>query len=173
MRVIFACVSVGFGSFQQAGGLDEENLRQAKSAGRLACALKVLEEVTSSLGSSGCWGPESTEWLLLARDMTTVSVIEVSMKRIADQVVSLVSRLAAPRGPKAVCEPCPPKAPARSADLPCCRRTTPMRKRQITTWKITSRMIMKKCCLWAASGKDGGWVRSSAHWTKAECITGD
>ena len=39
------------------------------------------------------------------------------VKRIADQVVSRVSRLAAPRGPKAVCDPWPPKAPARSADL--------------------------------------------------------
>src|ERR1700679_1275525 len=62
---------------------------------------------------------ESTERLLLLCDSTTVSAIEVSMKMIAAQVVRRVSRLAAPRGPKAVCEPCPPKAPARSADLPC------------------------------------------------------
>ena len=45
----------------------------------------------------------------------------------------MVSRLAAPRGPKAVCEPWPPKAPARSADLPCCMRTTPMRKSETMT----------------------------------------
>src|ERR1035437_10465781 len=53
----------------------------------------------------------------------------VIMKMIADQVVSRVSTLAAARGPKAVCEPWPPKAPARSAERPCCRRTTPMRNR--------------------------------------------
>src|ERR1035437_5055483 len=50
--------------------------------------------------------------------------MEVSMKMIADQVVSRVSTLAAARGPKAVCEPWPPKAPARSAERPCCKRTT-------------------------------------------------
>jgi len=77
--------------------------------------------------------PESTERLLLLRDITTVRAIEVIMKMIADQVVSLVSRLAAPRGPNAVCEPWPPKALARSADLPCWSSTTPMRKRQTTT----------------------------------------
>ena len=40
-----------------------------------------------------------------------VRPMEVSMKMIADQVVSLVRRLAAPRGPKAVvCDPSwPPK----------------------------------------------------------------
>ena len=51
------------------------------------------------------------------------------MKMTADQVVSRVSTLAAARGPKAVCEPWPPKAPARSAERPCCSRTTPIRNR--------------------------------------------
>ena len=63
--------------------------------------------------------PERTEVLADERESRMVSPIEVSMKMIADQVVRRVRRLAAPRGPKAVCEPCPPKAPARSADLPC------------------------------------------------------
>ena len=54
--------------------------------------------------------------------INTVRVIDVHMKMIADQVVSRVSTLAAARGPKAVCEPCPPKAPARSAERPCCKQ---------------------------------------------------
>ena len=62
---------------------------------------------------------DNTERLLLVRDITIVSAIEVSMKMIADHVVSRVNKFAAPRGPNAVCEPCPPNAPARSADLPC------------------------------------------------------
>ena len=54
------------------------------------------------------------------RTKRTVSESDVIMKMIADQVVSRVRTLAAARGPKAVCEPCPPKAPARSAERPCC-----------------------------------------------------
>ena len=46
--------------------------------------------------------PESTERGPLWRAMSTKSPIEVNMKTMADQVVSRVSRLAAPRGPKAV-----------------------------------------------------------------------
>ena len=72
--------------------------------------------------------------MLPERTKRTVSESEVIMKMIADQVVSRVSRLAAARGPKAVCEPWPPKAPARSAERPCCSRTTPIRKRQTMTW---------------------------------------
>src|ERR1700749_3687407 len=79
---------------------------------------------------AGVESPESTERLVVARDIVIVRPIDVSMKMIADQVVRRVSTLAAPRGPNAVCEPCPPNAPARSADLPCCRSTTPTRNRQ-------------------------------------------
>src|SRR5271163_1272877 len=68
--------------------------------------------------------------------------MDVTMKTIADQVVSLVRRMAAPRGPNAVWEPWPPKAPARSADLPCWRRTTPTRKRQTTTCRMTRRVTI-------------------------------
>jgi hypothetical protein len=39
--------------------------------------------------------------------------MDVHMKMIADQVVRRVSTLAAARGPNAVCEPWPPKAPAK------------------------------------------------------------
>jgi hypothetical protein len=88
--------------------------------------------------------PDRTERLVAERDISTVSEIEVSIKMIADHVVSLVSRFAAPRGPKAVCEPCPPKAPARSEDLPCWSRTTPIRNKHTTTWMITSKMIIDR-----------------------------
>src|ERR1700733_2075895 len=49
--------------------------------------------------------PESTERGPLVRWIRTVSPMEVNIKMIAAQVVTLVSRLAAPRGPNAVCEP--------------------------------------------------------------------
>lgn len=47
----------------------------------------------------------STERECVARVKRIVNDSEVSMKMIADQVVSRVSTLAAARGPKAVCEP--------------------------------------------------------------------
>ncbi len=54
---------------------------------------------------------------------------EVNMKTAAAMVVALESTVADPRGPKAVCEPIPPKAPARSAALPLCSNTTTTRIR--------------------------------------------
>src|ERR1700733_1797255 len=95
------------------------------------------------LGFGRCYFFAGVVWVVLTPERTdrsaeecaraTVRPMEVSMKITADHVVSLVRRLAAPRGPKAVCEPCPPKAPARSADLPCCRRTTPTMKSETMT----------------------------------------
>src|SRR6187402_56551 len=64
------------------------------------------------------FSPLRTLWSLVFAS-STVRPMEVTMKSTALQVVSFVRRLAAPRGPKAVCDPCPPKAPARSALLPC------------------------------------------------------
>ena len=58
---------------------------------------------------------------------------EVTMKSTADIVVALESRVADPRGPKAVCEPIPPNAPARSAAFPLCSRTTMIRNRHTIT----------------------------------------
>src|SRR5271165_6571068 len=79
--------------------------------------------------------PEKTEVLVPEeRRYNTVRESEVSMNSAAAQVVILVSRLAAARGPKAVCEPWPPNVPARSALLPCCSRTTPIRKKHTITW---------------------------------------
>jgi len=59
--------------------------------------------------------------------------IDVIMKTIAEIVVAFESKVAEPRGPNAVCEPCPPKAPAKSAALPLCSSTTMIRKRHTTT----------------------------------------
>ena len=56
------------------------------------------------------------------------SEIDVNMNTIAEMVVALESSVADPRGPNAVCEPMPPNAPAKSAALPLCSRTTTMRK---------------------------------------------
>ena len=54
---------------------------------------------------------------------------EVNMKTAAAIVVARESTVADPRGPKAVCDPIPPKAPARSAALPLCSSTTTTRKK--------------------------------------------
>src|SRR5580700_8782296 len=83
--------------------------------------------------------PSSTECEPLERTKRTTRLMDVHMKMMADHVVRRVSTLAAARGPKAVCEPWPPKAPARSAERPCCSRTTPIRKKHT----ITCRTITK------------------------------
>jgi hypothetical protein len=67
------------------------------------------------------------------------SEIEVSMNTTVEMVVALESNVAEPRGPKAVCEPMPPKAPARSAALPLCKRITMIRNRHTTTCTIVNR----------------------------------
>jgi len=66
--------------------------------------------------------------LLLAK---IASVIEVTMNAAAAIVVAFDSSVAEPRGPKAVCEPIPPNAPARSAALPLWSSTTMIRKIEI------------------------------------------
>ena len=58
---------------------------------------------------------------------------EVTMNSTAEIVVAFESNVAEPRGPKAVCEPIPPNAPARSAAFPLCSRTTIIKKTQTTT----------------------------------------
>lgn len=67
---------------------------------------------------------------LLAR---TDSDIEVIMNTAAAIVVALERTVAEPRGPKAVWEPMPPKAPAKSAALPLCSRTTPIKTKHTRT----------------------------------------
>ena len=62
------------------------------------------------------------------------SVIEVTINNTADQVVALERAVAAPRGPKAVWLPRPPKAAAMSPLFPLCKRTTIIRKKHTTMW---------------------------------------
>ena len=66
------------------------------------------------------------------------SDMEVTMNNAAAIVVAFESTVAEPRGPKAVCEPMPPKAPARSAALPLCSNTTITRKKLTRTCTIVS-----------------------------------
>jgi len=61
------------------------------------------------------------------------SVSDVTMNAAAAMVVTLERTVADPRGPKAVCDPIPPNAPARSAALPLCSSTTTTRKKQTIT----------------------------------------
>jgi hypothetical protein len=61
------------------------------------------------------------------------SVSDVIMNNTADSVVAFDNNVAEPRGPNAVCDPMPPKAPARSAALPLCNSTTMIRKTQTRT----------------------------------------
>src|SRR5260370_9741948 len=75
----------------------------------------------------------STDAGPLLRVPITESVMDVTMKMMAHQVVALVNTVAAPRGPKAVWLPIPPKAAAMSPLLPLSSRTTVMRNKQTTT----------------------------------------
>ena len=68
--------------------------------------------------------------------------IEVTMNSTAAQVVALLKIVVAPRGPKAVWLPAPPKAAAMSALCPLCNRTTMMMNRQTIMWTIVSRTVI-------------------------------
>jgi len=61
------------------------------------------------------------------------SVNDVTIKATAEIVVAFDSSVAEPRGPKAVWEPMPPNAPAKSAAFPLCSKTTMIRKMQTIT----------------------------------------
>jgi hypothetical protein len=71
------------------------------------------------------------------------NVSDVTMKIAAASVVAFESSVADPRGPNAVCDPMPPKAPARSAALPLCSNTTTIKKKQTITWMIVMRIVMQ------------------------------
>ena len=73
--------------------------------------------------------PWRTEVGPVRREAYTDSVIDVSRKAMADHVVARDSALAAPRGPKAVWLPCPPKAAEMSPLVPLCSSTTTMMKK--------------------------------------------
>jgi len=78
----------------------------------------------------------------LFRMATIESDSDVHMKTMAEMVVAFESSVAEPRGPNAVCEPMPPKAPARSAAFPLCNKTTMIRKTQTTTWMMVNNIYM-------------------------------
>jgi len=71
------------------------------------------------------------------------SVSEVNINAIAEIVVAFESTVADPRGPKTVCDPMPPNAPARSAALPLCSSTTTTRIRHTIIWTMVIRMIIR------------------------------
>src|SRR3954471_16680251 len=75
----------------------------------------------------------STELPLECREERIESDADVSMKTITATVVARESAEAAPRGPKAVWLPTPPKAPAMSALLPLCSSTTMIKKTETMT----------------------------------------
>jgi len=64
------------------------------------------------------------------------------MNKIADIVVAFESKVADPLGPKAVWEPIPPNAPARSAALPLCSSTTMIRNKHTITCTIVNRIAI-------------------------------
>ena len=66
---------------------------------------------------------------------------EVTMKSAAATVVAFDKTVAVPRGPKTVCDPMPPKAPARSAAFPLCSRTTRIKTRQTTTCTAVTAIV--------------------------------
>jgi hypothetical protein len=94
--------------------------------------------VAGAVAGDFCCVPDfclsSTEVAVPAfRVATIASERDVNMNTAAAIVVAFESTVAAPRGPNAVCDPIPPKAPARSAALPLWRSTTMTRNRQTTT----------------------------------------
>ena len=68
------------------------------------------------------------------REARIESDSDVTIKSTAEIVVALESSVAEPRGPKVVCDPMPPNAPARSAAFPLCSNTTIIRKMHTTIW---------------------------------------
>lgn len=77
----------------------------------------------------------------LDRVATIERLMDVIINKTAEIVVALESRVVEPRGPKAVCEPCPPNAPARSAAFPLCSNTTMIRNRHTITCRVVRRII--------------------------------
>ncbi len=71
------------------------------------------------------------------------SVSEVIMKIAAASVVAFERIVADPRGPNAVCDPMPPKAPARSAALPLCSNTTTIKNKQTIICKNVKSIVMR------------------------------
>src|SRR5206468_10958908 len=95
----------------------------------------------SVFGAAGFTGAGFENFSSTDPPSTPLSVCSTSasaqtMNITAHQVVARESTVAAPRGPKAVWLPAPPKAPAMSAALPLCSNTTMIRNRQFTTKNV-------------------------------------
>jgi len=71
-------------------------------------------------------------------------VSAVIMNTIAAPVVTFDRTVAVPRGPNTVWEPIPPNAPAKSAALPLCSSTTPIKMKQIMTWIAVTKYNMAR-----------------------------
>ena len=106
----------------------------AGADGVLAGAFAGADWVVGALFSS----TEPVPPTLPLRVARTERLIEVIMNRIAAMVVARERAVAAPRGPKAVWLPMPPKAPARSAALPLCSNTTRIKNKQTITCTVVS-----------------------------------
>src|ERR1700683_2638211 len=74
----------------------------------------------------------------------TDKVSEVIMNTIAHQVVARDRKVAAPRGPKAVWLPAPPKAPAKSAAEPLCNMMTITSTKQTATCSVTKINVIRQ-----------------------------
>ena len=92
----------------------------------------------------------------------TVSTSEVTMKRAAAAVVSLLRNVVAPLPPKSVWLE-PPKAAPSSAPLPPCTRTTNIRKMQTSTCTIDIRIIILSSLEIYQFGKTHGLKARAAH----------
>jgi hypothetical protein len=88
--------------------------------------------VVAGVAGALCFWPLKTE-LPDFRDDMIESDSDVSMKTITATVVARESADAAPRGPNVLWLPVPPNAPAKSALLPLCSRTTMIKKIQTIT----------------------------------------
>src|SRR6185312_199318 len=74
-------------------------------------------------------------------------VMLVSMNSTAHTIVALPRAVCAPRGPKAVWLPMPPKAEAMSPALPLCSRMTVIKNRQTRTWTRVIRNATERSSL--------------------------
>ena len=86
-----------------------------------------------ALTGAGCFALSSTVFPTDEPAFLVASIEsdkDVIMNTTAETVVALDNSVAEPRGPKAVCDPIPPNAPAKSAAFPLCKSTTIMRKTQ-------------------------------------------
>ena len=82
-------------------------------------------------------------WLVTLSVRKTRAMAQI-MNITAHHVVAWESKVAAPRGPKAVWLPAPPKAPAKSAALPLWSNTTMISTRQFITKKAVRSQPAKR-----------------------------